>query len=114
MNVIECNGYHVPTSSIFYVNSRAAECTVAMAVGADQFTFSLSAAQLRPILEQAGFIPFNAGGVTIYINPKNVTFLRQTDTVISITGPSGRILNLQGQENIDRALEIFYPKKKAK
>ena len=111
MNVIKCNGYHIPTDTIFSTHVRPTECSVTMAVGSEQFTFQLPETEVRPILEKAGFFAFDNG---IFINPKNVAYLLEGETDIMIFGHFGRAVHLYSRSNIDRALEIFYPKKKVK
>ncbi len=111
MNVLQCNGYHIPIDAIFSANVRPTECTLVLETAAGQFTLPLPEAEVRPVLEKAGFAAFDNG---ILINPKNVSYLLQSETGVVVYGHFGRTIHLYGQENTARVMEILYPKKKVK
>ena len=110
MNVIKFNGYHIPTDSIFYASVGKDSCIVVLAASPVQLSFQLAGDDVRPVLEKAGFISFG----TLFVNPKNVSFLRETGTDIEACGSFNRSIRLAGQSNIDRALEMLYPQKRLK
>jgi hypothetical protein len=102
--IITSNGYHVPTDNIFYVRVDENSCMIGL-VPEKNLHFDLPREEVQPILERAGFVSFG----NLFINPSKVLFLQEGQTSVAIHG-SGNYLYLQGQENIDRALEMLNPK----
>ncbi len=110
MNVLKYNNYHVPTDSIFYASVGKDECTVVLSASPVQLSFQLPGEEVRPVLEKAGFLCF----AIICINPKNVSFLRETGMDIEVSGSFNRTVRVSGKDKIDRLLEAMFPQKRGK
>ena len=108
--MIKCNGYHIPPGNVFAARLGGSSCVLDLTCGADrQLVFEIPGEELQPALEQAGFVSFGS----LWINPAAVSYLRQGDTYIVIYGGSNWF-HVEGQENVAKALEIFYHRKKAR